>query len=63
MHYIKGFDQPINEKILTERDVAKPSVAAATEHGDEDDEHGGEADGGCNADYGPGIDQLQISGV
>ena len=54
------FDQPSNENILTQRDIAKALAAAAAKgcNGNGGDD-GGEADGGCHAYDGPGLHPVQ----
>ena len=58
------FDQPTNENLFTQRDIAKAPAAAAAEscngNGNGD---GGEADGGRHAHDGPGLHPVHVQGI
>ena len=54
------FDQPTNENIFTQRDIAQPLAAAAANSSSNDDGDGGEADGGRHAHDGPGLHPVQV---
>ena len=58
------FDQPTNENIFTQRDIAKAPAAAAAKgsNGNGDGDHG-EADGGRHANDGPGLHPVHVQGI
>ena len=57
-------DQPTNENIFTQRDIAKaPAAAAAKGSNGNGDGDGGKADGGRHANDGPGLHPVHVQGI